>query len=142
MRYIPQPEVKDFTSVPPGTYIVQIVEVRYGVARDGSPRWSLRFEVADASYTGETPGFGAVEAGYIGRTAGWGSLTWNERGMRDVGKLLSALGHDTSREFEIEGPDIHGCFLRMTFERTERVDELTARRSIRLEPNWSTAQKA
>src|SRR5687767_9208568 len=83
-------DVDSFVSVPAGTHVVRIAEVREGRSRDGSVRWSFRLEV--------------TEGDFAGRTAAWDSLTWSERGVYRIKKVLEALGVDVRGELEI-GPD-------------------------------------
>ena len=42
-------DVQSFASIPAGSYPVRIAEVREGHTRDGSVRWAMRLEVAEAS---------------------------------------------------------------------------------------------
>ena len=49
-------DVESFVSIPEGTYLCRVAEVRAGVTRDGSVRWSLRLEVAEGEYAGRTAG--------------------------------------------------------------------------------------
>ena len=67
-------DIDSYVSIPEGSYVCRVAEVREGLARDGSPRWSLRLEVSRGEYAG--------------RTAGWDSLTWSDRGIRRVKHVL------------------------------------------------------
>ena len=49
-------DVESFVSIPEGSYPCRVAEVREGLARDGSVRWSLRLEVLDGEYAGRTAG--------------------------------------------------------------------------------------
>jgi len=111
-------DIESFVSVPEGRYLCRVAEVRDGVARDGSARWSLRLEVA--------------EGDYAGRTAGWDSLTWSERGVARVKRVLDALGMDTRGIVEIEPHQLVGRRVEAQFQSEEREDPLSGRRVLRL----------
>lgn len=111
-------DVESFVSVPEGRYRCRVAEVREGLARDGSVRWSLRLEVA--------------EGDYAGRTAGWDSLTWSDRGVVRVRRVLDALGVDTSGVVELEAHELVGRQVEALFQTEEREDPLSGRRLLRL----------
>lgn len=111
-------DVESYVSVPEGTYRCRVAEVREGRSRDGSPRWNLRLEVS----TGE----------YAGRTAAWDSLTWSDRGVYRVKRVLAGLGLDVSGELEIEPPDLIGREAWVEVALEEREEPLTGRRQLRL----------
>ena len=109
---------ESFVSITEGIYLCRIGEVREGLSRDGSVRWSLRLEVADGEYAG--------------RTAGWDSLTWSERGIRRVKRTFEVLGLDVQGELEGAPADLVGLRVRARFEMEEREDPLTGSRQMRL----------
>lgn len=111
-------DTQSFISIPEGTYDCRIAEVREGLARDGSVRWSLRLEV--------------LRGEYAGRTAGWDALTWSERGIPRVKRTLGAFGMDVSGEIDLEPGDLVGLGARISFEAEEREDPATGRRILRL----------
>lgn len=111
-------DIDSFISIPEGRYACRVAEVREGVSRDGSPRWSLRLEVASGDYAG--------------RTAGWDSLTWSERGIRRVKHVLEALGLDVSGQVELAPADLLGREVLTSFQSEEREDAFTGRRVLRL----------
>jgi len=111
-------DVESFVSVPEGRYRCRVAEVREGLARDGSVRWSLRLEVDEGEYAG--------------RTAGWDSLTWSERGIARVKRALDALGLDTSGVVELEAHELVGRRVEALFQSEEREDPLSGRRMLRL----------
>jgi len=111
-------DVESFVSVPPGTHSVRIADVRPGRSRDGSVRWTFRLEVLDGDYAG--------------RTAAWDSLTWSERGVFRVKKVLEAFGLDVSGELEIETHDLVNLQARAQVMPEEREDPLTGRRQVRM----------
>jgi hypothetical protein len=111
-------DVESFVSVPEGSYLCRVAEVREGLARDGSVRWSLRLEVADGEYAG--------------RTAGWDGLTWSDRGIHRVKRVLETLGLDVRGEVDLHPADLVGRQVRAQFAAEEREDPLTGRRTLRL----------
>lgn len=111
-------DVESFVSVPPGTHNVRIADVRPGRSRDGSVRWTFRLEVLDGEYAG--------------RTAAWDSLTWSERGVYRVKKVLEAFGLDVSGELEVETNDLVNLQARVQVMPEEREDPLTGRRQVRM----------
>ena len=111
-------DVESYIHVPEGVHNCRVAEVRDGRARDGSVRWSYRLEVLDGEWAG--------------RTAAWDSLTWSERGIYRVKKVLAALGLDTKGVVEIEPNDLVGLRTRVRVEPEEREDPLTGQRQVRM----------
>jgi hypothetical protein len=111
-------ETESFISVPPGTYLCRIAEVREGTARDGSDRWSFRLEVAQGEYAG--------------RTAAWDALTWSERGVLRVKKALEAFGFDVQGTLEIAPDDLKGVYVDADCIIEDWEDPRTGRRVPRL----------
>lgn len=106
-----------YASVPEGHYLCRVEEVREGVARDGSPRWSLRLEVA--------------EGDHAGRTAAWDSITWSERGIHRVKLVLDSLGVETEGVVEIAPDDLIDLRACVQVVPEEREDPLSGRRELR-----------
>jgi len=111
-------DVESYASIPEGTYLCRIAEVRMGSTKEGSPRWGLRLEVA--------------EGDYAGRTAGWDNLSWSERGLPRVKGILQRLGYDVSGPLELLPEDLVGRRIRAQFQTEEREDPATGRRVVRL----------
>jgi hypothetical protein len=111
-------DIDSFVSIPEGVYVCRVAEVREGLARDSSVRWSMRLEVAEGEYAG--------------RTAGWDSLTWSERGIRRVKRVLEVLGLDVGGEVEVQPSDLIGLEARIVFQTEEREDPFSGRRTLRL----------
>jgi hypothetical protein len=107
-------DVENYLSVPEGTYLCRIAEVRQGVTRDGNPRWSLRLEVA--------------EGDYAGKTAAWDGLNWTERGMPRVKKVLARLGFDVSGILDLQPDELVGRRVQAQLLPEEREDRETGRR--------------
>ena len=111
-------DVESYINVPEGVHNCRVAEVRDGRSRDGSVRWSYRLEVIDGEWAG--------------RTAAWDSLTWSERGIYRVKKVLSALGLDTKGVVEIETNDLVGLRARVRVEPEEREDPQSGKRQVRM----------
>jgi Protein of unknown function (DUF669) len=111
-------DVESFISVPAGLHECRIADVREGRARDGSVRWSFRLEV--------------LAGDYAGRTAAWDSITWSERGVYRVKKILEAFGLDVRGELEIAPNDLVNLQARVKVEPEEREDPVTGKRQVRM----------
>lgn len=116
-------DIESFVSIPEGRYLCRVAEVREGLSRDGSTRWSLRLEVC--------------EGDYAGRTAGWDSLTWSERGLPRVKRFLETLGLDTGGVVDVDPADLVDRRVLATFLEEEREDPLSGRRTLRLRVPYS-----
>ncbi len=110
-------DVENFVSVPEGTYLCRVTEVREGVTREGSPRWSYRLTVENGEHAG--------------RTAAWDGFSWSERGMRRAKHVLSKLGFDTDGVVDVELSDLlqRRAFVQIHYE--EREDPISGTRQIR-----------
>ena len=111
-------DVESYISIPEGTYVCRIAEVRSGITRDGSPRWAVRLEVADGEYAG--------------RTAAWDGLVWSERGLPRVKRILQWMGFDVSGALDISPDDLVGRRLRAQLVAEEREDPTTGSKVSRL----------
>ncbi len=109
-------DVESFVNVPPGQYVCQIAEVKSSHARDGTPRWVMRLDVADGEFAG--------------RIAGWDFLHWNDRGLPRVRDVLRFLGVDTVGIVDIQPKDLCGKRVRASF--LEEVKEEDGREVHRL----------
>ncbi len=106
-----------YVSVPEGTYICQLADLRERNTRDGSPRWSYRLVVKEGEYAG--------------RTAAWDSVAWSERGMGRVKHVLSKLGFDVSGVIEIDPDELVGKCASVKIEFEEHLDPISGIRSVR-----------
>ena len=88
-------KVSDFVSVPEGTYLCEITDVRTGVTRNGDERWGLRLVIAEGEY--------------CGRQASWDSLIFSARGRIRVRLVLEALGLPTKGRVQLKPEDLIGC---------------------------------
>ena len=111
-------DVESFVSIPEGIYPCRVADAREGVNRDGSVRWSLRLEVAEGEYAG--------------RTAGWDSLSWSDRGIVRVKRVLDVLGFDVRGEVEVEARQLIGAQARVEFRSEQWSDPVTGRQVLRL----------
>src|SRR5262245_5527584 len=111
-------DAESYVSIPEGTYLCRIADVRPSVTREGSPRWSLRLEVAEGEYAG--------------RTAAWDSLIFSERGLPRVKQVLQRFGFDVSGTLELQPADLLDLRARAQCLLEEYEDKLNRRRQTRL----------
>ena len=111
-------DVESFVSVPEGVYLCRIAEVREGLTRDGSTRWTFRLEVAEGEFAG--------------RTAAWDGISFSDRGMPRVKQVLARFGFDTRGTLEFGPEDLQGLLVRATVFAEEREDPTTGRRVERM----------
>jgi hypothetical protein len=109
---------ESFVSIPEGTYLCRVAEVREGHTREQSPRWGLRLEV--------------IEGEYAGRTAAWDALIFSERGLPRVKQVLACLGFDVTGALELLPKDLVGLCVRAQCQLEEYEDRLTGKRQRRL----------
>jgi len=86
--------VSDFVTVPAGTYLCRIAEIRPGSTRAGDERWSMRLVVAEGQH--------------VGKQAAWDSLVFSTRGRARARTVLQALGLPASGKVQIEPQDLEG----------------------------------
>lgn len=86
--------VSDFVTVPAGTYLCRVAEIRPGATRAGDERWSLRLVVAEGQH--------------VGKQAAWDSLVFSTRGRARARMVLLALGLPASGRVKIEPADLEG----------------------------------
>lgn len=111
-------DVESFLTIPEGSYLCRIAEVREGLTREGSPRWALRLEVASGEFTG--------------RTAAWDGLVWSERGLPRVKSILGHLGFDVRGAVDVTPADLVDRTIRAQLVTEQREDPITGRRVVRL----------
>jgi hypothetical protein len=111
-------DLESFVSIPEGTYLCRIAEVRDGLTREGATRWAFRLEVAQGDLAG--------------RTAAWDGLTFSERALPRAKQVLARLGFDVHGTLDISPGDLLGLHVRATFVTEEREDPVTGRRVMRL----------
>jgi hypothetical protein len=121
-------DAESYISIPEGTYVCRIADVRESVTRDGSARWALRLEVLDGEYAG--------------RTAAWDALIFSERGMPRVKHVLAMLGFDVSGSLDIESEHLKGLQVRAQCLIEEYEDRLTGKRQRRLRVPYSGYESA
>lgn len=86
--------LSDFVTVPAGTYVCRIAEIRPGTTRAGDERWSMRLVVAEGQH--------------VGKQAAWDSLVFSTRGRARARMVLQALGLPASGKVQIEPADLEG----------------------------------
>lgn len=86
--------VSDFVTVPAGTYLCRVAEVRPGTTRAGDQRWSLRLVVAEGQH--------------VGKQAAWDSLVFSTRGRARARLVFAALGLPANGRVQVEAQDLEG----------------------------------
>jgi hypothetical protein len=86
--------VSDFITIPAGTYVCRVAEIRPGTTRAGDERWSLRLVVAEGQH--------------VGKQAAWDSLVFSTRGRGRARMVLQALGLPASGKVQIQPSDLEG----------------------------------
>jgi hypothetical protein len=109
-------DAENYVSVPNGTYLCEVSEVRSRQGDDGSERWSLRWVV--------------LEGPFAGRTAAWDYLGFQERSLRRAKLVLQRLGLSVNGAQEITPTLVEGRRAMVTVYARERVDPSTGRRII------------
>jgi hypothetical protein len=109
-------DAENFASVPNGTYLCQVGEVRTRPGEDGTERWSLRWIVADGPFAG--------------RTAAWDSLGFTPRTLRRAKLILQRMGVPVDGPQEITPHQLEGRRAMITVYARERIDPATGRRII------------
>lgn len=105
----------NYSSVPNGTYLCTVAEVRVRSGDDGE-RWGVRWVVC--------------EGAYAGRTAAWDNLSFGGTGLRRTKLILSRLSVPVDGPREVVPAAIEGKRARVTVYARERVDPLTGRKVI------------
>lgn len=86
--------VTDYVTVPPGTYLCRVAEVRAGTTRGGDDRWSLRLVVAEGQH--------------VGKQAAWDNLVFSARGRMRARLVMQALGLPARGKVQIDPDDLDG----------------------------------
>ncbi len=84
----------NFVTVPAGTYVCRIAEIRPGTTRAGDERWSMRLVVAEGQH--------------VGKQAAWDSLVFSTRGRARARMVLQALGLPATGKVQFEPSDLEG----------------------------------
>ncbi len=90
-----QDAISDFISVPAGTYLCRIAEVRTGSTRAGDERWSIRLVVSEGMH--------------VGKQASWDSLVFSVRGRTRARLMLQAFGLPSKGKVQLQPADLEGC---------------------------------
>ncbi len=89
-----QDKMKDFVTVPAGTYLCRVAEVTRGTTRNGDERWGIRLIVAEGEF--------------VGTLAAWDGIVFSERGRFRARRILAAMGLPSSGRVSIEPEDVLG----------------------------------
>lgn len=92
VRFDTLAEEQDYITVPEGTYVVQIAEVRPGTTRTGDERWGLRLVVDEGEFAGTQ--------------AAWDGLSFSERGLPRLQRVLHAFGLPSEGEVDVRPEDL------------------------------------
>ena len=119
--------VSDFVTVPAGTYLCRLAEVRTGTTRAGEARWSLRLVVADGPHAG--------------RLAAWDGLGFSARALPRVRRVFAALGLPAAGSVHVERDDLLGLLASVEVRPTEyrSGDGSTVRRNEVPYDGWRAA---
>lgn len=91
---IAEEQVSNFCTVPAGTYVCRVAEVRTGQTRSGDERWALRLDVDDGEHKGTM--------------ATWDSLVFSNRGRARARMVFLAFGFDTKGTLRLCPDDLIG----------------------------------
>lgn len=109
-------DAENYVSVPNGTYLCEVAEIRRRMSEDGAERWGLRWSVVDGPFAG--------------RTAAWDSLGFEPRSLRRTKLVLQRLGIPVAGTQEISPAEVEGRRAWVTVYARERVDAASGRRII------------
>ena len=86
--------VTDFITIPAGSYVCRIAEVRCGRTRANDERWALRLVVAEGEH--------------IGKQAAWDALIFSTRGRSRARQVLAAIGLPATGKVTINPTELEG----------------------------------
>jgi len=86
--------VSNFITVPEGTYVCTVAEVRTGQTRAGDERWSLRLVVAEGEH--------------VGKQAAWDSVVFSNRGRARARMVFTAFGLPATGKVQVDPSDLQG----------------------------------
>jgi hypothetical protein len=84
----------DYLTVPAGSYVCEIAEVRLGTTRAGHDLWTLRLVITEGEHSG--------------RTAAFDNLVFSVRGRARLRRVLSAFGLPAEGRVRIEPARLAG----------------------------------
>jgi hypothetical protein len=87
-------DVSDFVTIPSGTYVCRVADVRTGTTRIGDERWGLRLVVAQSPHAG--------------KQAAWDSLVFSNRGRARARYVFLALGLPAKGRVQVAPDDLLG----------------------------------
>jgi hypothetical protein len=109
----------NYVTIPAGSYLCRIAEVRPGQTRAGDERWSLRLVVAEGEH--------------VGKQAAWDSLVFSQRGRARARIVFGAIGLPVTGRVQIEPSDLEGkqCFVQVRpAEYTSPTGEVIRRNEV------------
>ena len=87
-------EDADYTTVPEGTYLVRITEVRNGTTKNGDERWGIRLVVAEGEF--------------VGRQAAWDNLVFSHRGITRIRRVFEAFRLPVKGRVSVQSENLVG----------------------------------
>ena len=85
-------QIADFVTIPAGTYLCRIAEIRDQQSKAGDTMWGIRLVVTEGEFTG--------------RMAAWDNLVFSSRGLHRVQSILEALGLPADGTIELNPEDL------------------------------------
>jgi Protein of unknown function (DUF669) len=85
-------QVTDYISVPEGTYLCRIMDVRERQTRNGDALWALKLMVAEGEFSG--------------RDAAWDNLVFSSRGLNRVKTVFAAFGLPADGKIQVDPGDL------------------------------------
>jgi hypothetical protein len=85
-------DVTDFVTIPRGTYLCRVTEVRPGTTRAGDELWSLRLVVDEGQF--------------VGHQAAWDNLVFSTRGRARARRVFHALGLPAQGKVTVQPDDL------------------------------------
>src|SRR5690606_3749400 len=85
-------EITDYASIPAGTYLCAVTEIRERLTSSKDPMWAIRLTVAEGEFTG--------------RTAAWDNLVFSPKALNRVKTIFAAMGLPHDGRVEVEPDDL------------------------------------
>ncbi len=85
-------QISDFTTIPAGTYMCRVEEVRERQSRAGDTMWGIRLVVCEGEFTG--------------KMAAWDNLVFSNRGLNRLRLILRSMGLPTEGQFDLSPDDL------------------------------------
>jgi hypothetical protein len=85
-------DTNDYVTVPAGTYLCRIAEVRERLTRSEDVLWALRLDVSEGEF--------------VGCIAAWDNLVFSSRGLSRVKQFLDAVGIPADGKMQLHPNDL------------------------------------